>query len=173
MVKCPFCGEEVPAEEYFSHLARTQHLKGAREVKKMPGEEPLSSGLYTFKCPKCGRVTPKILVLGEPPREYAPQCPVCGGRMIREEKPVAVREATFEDLHMSTVFDAMNVAYNTFVEEPPRVLHEENIPRFIKFSNDLFRAQGLHGVDVEKFRTEFKDQLDYYLKEVERLREKR
>jgi len=95
---------------------------------------------------------------------------------VREEDgrvsfiPVKVRKATFEQFHYDTVLDALNVAYNTFVESPPRMLHEENVDKFQQFSRHLFEAQKMHGVDVEKFRHDFEEHLQYYLKFVKQLK---
>jgi len=88
-------------------------------------------------------------------------------------KPIRVREATFEELHMATVWDAMNITYNTWVESPPKVLHEDNVDKFVQFSHQLFNSQKIHGVNVDKFRDAFHKQLNYYLKFVEELRRRR
>jgi len=129
MVKCPYCGNEVPVEEYVRHYET---------------------------CPE---------------RQMLPVREVETGR-ISFIKPTHVREATFEELHMATVWDAMNIAYNTWVESPPRVLHEENVDKFVSFSHALFNSQKVHGVDVEKFRDEFREHLNYYLRLSQNLKPK-
>jgi len=73
-------------------------------------------------------------------------------------------------VYMDALFKAMNIAYNTFVESPPRVLHEENVPKFTRFSTDLFESLRWVGLDLDKHRPAFDKELRYYMKFVEQLR---
>ena len=197
MVKCPWCNEwEGPQSQYSDHLKyckkyppnieamkeqarvcpigeseiseRTQLINRLREaVSKLPAFHIEWSGVEQMSTSELREVVEDIeeqLTKGK--KEMLP---------VREEETGRVsfipvtRKATFEELHYDTVLDAMNVAYNTFVESPPKVLHKENVAKFIEFSRHLFEAQKLHGVDIGKFRQQFEDHLNYYLKFVKGL----
>jgi len=117
---------------------------------------------------------------GAPSPHHKPDCPryvppplivrdVETGKLVLI-KPKQVRKATWEDIRMDSLKKAVNVAYNTFVESPPRRLHPENVEKFIQFSRDLFQAQRLVGLDLEKYTREFNEELEYYMRFIKEIR---